>query len=417
MALAHSPKIVTDGLVFYYDMGNPQKSWKGEPTTNLNRNSRDVSGTAYAPLDEWVSSEPTRFTKTYNPSIVTPLGTGATLLQESGINGYHHISRWGGAGISGNHALSCYVYPLANIDNFSIGLLAAGRITYNLTNRTISYSDTQVINGSGFIQDVPGYPGWLRIGGVINGRDGGWVGSMGLSIGSTYTGTSGGRAFYITGLQYETKTSPTAFIEAGQTRTNTQAILDVTNNNTITATSLTYASNNTFSFVRANSNYINISANTNTRFQNPYQTWSGWVNIASTGPNGYSELWNNGGNTGMTIQWQPTGVTFFMYNSAYLPYTVTVSNALNTWTNITCVIDNVARVMILYKNGALVGTSPQWSLYTPPSGSVHIGGNFATGNGGDYTQGIISNVQLYNKALTAIEIQQNFNALRGRYGI
>ena len=34
MALGHSPQTVTNGLVFYYDMGNPQKSWKGAPTFN-----------------------------------------------------------------------------------------------------------------------------------------------------------------------------------------------------------------------------------------------------------------------------------------------------------------------------------------------------------------------------------------------
>ena len=35
MALTHSPNIVTTGLVFSYDMGNTEKSWKGQPTTNL----------------------------------------------------------------------------------------------------------------------------------------------------------------------------------------------------------------------------------------------------------------------------------------------------------------------------------------------------------------------------------------------
>lgn len=35
MSLAHSPQIVTNGLAFYYDMGNPQKSWQGRPTINL----------------------------------------------------------------------------------------------------------------------------------------------------------------------------------------------------------------------------------------------------------------------------------------------------------------------------------------------------------------------------------------------
>lgn len=34
MALAQSPSIVTSGLVFYYDMGNSQKSWRGRPVVN-----------------------------------------------------------------------------------------------------------------------------------------------------------------------------------------------------------------------------------------------------------------------------------------------------------------------------------------------------------------------------------------------
>ena len=34
MALGHSPSIVTNGLVFYYDQNNSQKSWIGWPVTN-----------------------------------------------------------------------------------------------------------------------------------------------------------------------------------------------------------------------------------------------------------------------------------------------------------------------------------------------------------------------------------------------
>lgn len=72
-----------------------------------------------------------------------------------------------------------------------------------------------------------------------------------------------------------------------------------------------------------------------------------------------------------------------------------------------------------YKDGSLLQTSGTitWN-----------GGNFATTNnyeigrhwaGGAVVplQGNISQVSLYNKALTASEIQQNFNAIRSRYGI
>ena len=47
MSLGHGAKIVTNGLVFAYDMGpNPgaNKSWKGKPTTNLHTNTDTLSG-------------------------------------------------------------------------------------------------------------------------------------------------------------------------------------------------------------------------------------------------------------------------------------------------------------------------------------------------------------------------------------
>jgi len=47
--------------------------------------------------------------------------------------------------------------------------------------------------------------------------------------------------------------------------------------------------------------------------------------------------------------------------------------------------------------------------------SVTIGGFFNTSQ--PWTNGKISNVKIYNRALTDLEIQQNFTALRGRYGI
>ena len=37
--------------------------------------------------------------------------------------------------------------------------------------------------------------------------------------------------------------------------------------------------------------------------------------------------------------------------------------------------------------------------------------------GGRYWNGKISNFKTYNRVLTAAEIQQNFNALRGRFGL
>jgi hypothetical protein len=165
--------------------------------------------------------------------------------------------------------------------------------------------------------------------------------------------------------------------------------------------------------------YVSMPMNTNTRLQNNYQTYSVYVYITSTGPNGAAFLWSVGANpTGMFLYWTTTDITLFIETSGtYINYSVSVTNALNTWMNITCVIDNVGRTMTVYKNGSLVGTSSQWPVFTPPNDVVELGSVRATGNTGDYIKGRVSNVLLYNRALTATEVLQNYNATKTRFGL
>jgi len=64
-----------------------------------------------------------------------------------------------------------------------------------------------------------------------------------------------------------------------------------------------------------------------------------------------------------------------------------------------------------YKNGILDGS------WTGPFGSLN-GDYFWIGNGyNGYTNIQVYNTKLYSRALSESEIQQNFNALRGRFGI
>jgi hypothetical protein len=67
----------------------------------------------------------------------------------------------------------------------------------------------------------------------------------------------------------------------------------------------------------------------------------------------------------------------------------------------------------LYLNGVNVGTS----VHSPSGwGSTYYLGTIIIATG-EYLKGNIANTQIYNRALTAAEIQQNFNANRGRFGI
>jgi hypothetical protein len=87
-----------------------------------------------------------------------------------------------------------------------------------------------------------------------------------------------------------------------------------------------------------------------------------------------------------------------------------------TWTNITIEYSfTTNRTIKYYRNGNLIttatgSTSPTFAWTTL------IFGNINAGSAGWYS-GKISTIKIYNRALTASEIQQNYNALKSRYGL
>jgi hypothetical protein len=68
----------------------------------------------------------------------------------------------------------------------------------------------------------------------------------------------------------------------------------------------------------------------------------------------------------------------------------------------------------MYKNGVSFYTSSVTPAYRTSGFSQTIIGAYGAAR---YFNGKISNVAIYNRVLTASEILQNFNALRGRYSI
>jgi hypothetical protein len=98
--------------------------------------------------------------------------------------------------------------------------------------------------------------------------------------------------------------------------------------------------------------------------------------------------------------------------------------SLNTWSMFTFVVTRNSSVT-MYLNGnleTLTGSSTvsQWNgLNFQSSNPFRVGSYTAINNSGVSLpfSGNISNVQVYFRSLTQAEITQNFNALRGRYGI
>jgi hypothetical protein len=75
---------------------------------------------------------------------------------------------------------------------------------------------------------------------------------------------------------------------------------------------------------------------------------------------------------------------------------------------------NGSRTLRLFKNGVQAGSTYTFD-YNFTSTTPYIGANHSALN--ECMGGNISTVSYYNRVLTATEIQQNFNAHRGRFGI
>jgi hypothetical protein len=91
----------------------------------------------------------------------------------------------------------------------------------------------------------------------------------------------------------------------------------------------------------------------------------------------------------------------------------------NTWYHV--VVTRISSVVSFYVNAQQQSTSGSGtSGFSFPSSSLaKIGGSgpTVTPNPSEYFYGNISGVRTYNRGLSQAEITQNFNALRGRYGI
>lgn len=89
---------------------------------------------------------------------------------------------------------------------------------------------------------------------------------------------------------------------------------------------------------------------------------------------------------------------------------------LNTWTHFAVVRNASTSTITIYLNGSLD------RVISPVTGNIVIQQTYPVtlgsyvGSSYEYT-GRISNAKIYNRALTSAEVSQNFNALRGRFGI
>jgi hypothetical protein len=113
--------------------------------------------------------------------------------------------------------------------------------------------------------------------------------------------------------------------------------------------------------------------------------------------------------------------TFFLSIGTDSAYRVAAANtlSLNMWQYITGVVADGGQTITLYLNGnstnsATSNTNSGTITYT--SNQFNIGVRFVGSTLDPYT-GNIAITQIYNRALSQQEVQQNFNALKSRFGL
>jgi len=160
--------------------------------------------------------------------------------------------------------------------------------------------------------------------------------------------------------------------------------------------------------------YVALPANENTSLKTNVSTFLIWMNIRSVGANSYASAYS--GYSGwventVNINIRPKGTTNTGVDIVVAPgavYHFDASINLNRWYHFALIIDHNNNTMKTYVNGSLIDTL-NFTAFTPYNPSPRLGSNQATGNTGDYFDGKMDDVLIYNRALSDAEIQQIYN--------
>ena len=112
------------------------------------------------------------------------------------------------------------------------------------------------------------------------------------------------------------------------------------------------------------------------------------------------------------LQW------YFNFGSGFRVLNVPLNTNFTTgiWYNLCTVFQKSSTntLAYIYKNGTLLNSGTLSGNVTTASVPLSIGRSFSSG---EYFNGNIAIVQIYNRALSAQEITQNYNALKTRFGL
>jgi hypothetical protein len=190
-------------------------------------------------------------------------------------------------------------------------------------------------------------------------------------------------------------------------------------NNGTLINGVSYSSSNMGTFVFDGvDDYINAGNDASINFGTGNFTVSAWFKRA-TNATINSRLLSKGGDSdvadraGFAFYGSDTLLGFIINPSGTRTIINAASYVVGEWVNVVGLVERGV-TMRSYKNGNLFESAAAPVGSVSGDLSLFIGNNNGTNL---YWPGEIAQVSMYNRALTAAEILQNFNALKGRYGI
>jgi hypothetical protein len=377
-------------------MNNYQKSWVGQPTTNLVGDGmsiyNNVSGDVTATLA--TTGEFYRGAAIYKLTLTPTTASGVSYLTAGNNPGIGVVSGGGGGLANRYTGHSIFFRPTVPMHSSPIYTNYSNIGGWQSSTNYYSMND-----------------GWLRAH-VI------WYDTVTRSDGKYWAINPAGATLNVPIVIYcagpfKEDRNDSVFVSpyTTGTRNSTQAIYDLTNNNTWTVNNLSYASDGTFSFNGSNSS---ITSPTSSLFDSQSITMESWNKPSSTVyQNGflfekgqvntqYSNFYNSDGTFYFrTMGLSPQDLTFFA--PTYI--------APGNWYHIACTVGSGLKT--IYVNGIQITQTSYTGTIPTGQTNQYVG---IYGGGGYPFLGQIAVSRVYNRALSASEVIQNFNAQRGLYG-
>ena len=396
MAYVHSPRTVTDGLVFFYDTGNTLKSYRGEPTTNLATDTPSQGG--------WPGSYTLIESSTKTFELTTSsIPWGGT---DAWTTFYYDVSEYTGQYIT---ISAVFEYPLPSATGGTFNFMMIGQTVNTQTYLGYSGESDRNLKSTATRETVS----WS---GVIG--DGGKVGIM-IWMSATAPAELTVR---FSNIQVEAKPHATPFVNG--TRSATQGLLDLTGNSTIDLTNVSFDSNAQMTF-DGTDDTLEIPDTTvedltgdftieNLVYLDSAENGSAAMIVSKRDSSDYTSPYH------IYYEDRNNENSFrFAIGGGSSNYTSTNSSNLNESVNTYSHVVSVVRGLTteIYVNGELKGSNTFTGTRQTNTRPARIGGPYAYNSSNYLLTGEVPITKIYNRALTADEVQRNFNAVKSRFNI